>query len=167
MTPFPHPARLAVFASGRGSNLSSLLTAFPPGDPLGSVRLVVSNKQGAPALEKAQEAGVPTFFVPFGKDREGFERTVTERLEADRIDLILLAGFMRVLSPEFVGRFRGRILNIHPSLLPRFPGLHAPRAGAGSGRERVGLYGPLCRCRGRYWARDFTAARPCAARRHS
>lgn len=137
-TRLPHPARLAVFASGRGSNLSSLLEAFPPGDSLASVSLVVSNKRDAPALEKAQEAGVPTLFVPFGRDRDGFERTVAERLRADHIDLILLAGFMRVLSPQFVTRFRGRILNIHPSLLPRFPGLHAPAQAIEAGVSESG-----------------------------
>lgn len=81
---------------------------------------------------------MPTLFVPFGRDRDGFERTVTERLRADHIDLILLAGFMRVLSPQFVTRFRGRILNIHPSLLPRFPGLHAPAQAVEAGVSESG-----------------------------
>ncbi len=123
--PLARPARLAVFASGRGSNLAALLEAFPPEHSLASVCLVVSNRAEAGALERARTAGVEAVHIPFGRDREGFEREAVRALGSSNIDLICLAGFMRVLSPVFVARYEGRILNIHPSLLPAFPGLRA------------------------------------------
>ena len=123
--PPSRPARLAVFASGRGSNLAALLENFPPEHPLASVRLVVSNRAEAGALERAREAGVEAVHIPFGREREEFERAAVGVSGAADIDLICLAGFMRVLSPTFVARYEGRILNIHPSLLPAFPGLGA------------------------------------------
>jgi phosphoribosylglycinamide formyltransferase 1 len=122
--PFPldRQARIAVFASGRGSNFASLVAAFPPsGDE------ALSDRAGAAALERAAEAGVPAEYVPFGRDREGFERSAQELLERHAIDLICLAGFMRVLSGAFTERWHGRLLNVHPSLLPAFRGLAAPR----------------------------------------
>ena len=137
------PARLAVFASGRGSNLNALLQAFPAGHTLAEVVLVVSDVADAPALEKASAQGVTTFHHPFpprkhdpdGRGRALFEAAATRRLKHQHIDLVCLAGFMRLLSAEFNARWRGRILNIHPSLLPAFPGLHpqrqALRAGVG------------------------------------
>jgi phosphoribosylglycinamide formyltransferase-1 len=124
--PLSRPARIAVLASGRGTNLQSILAAFPPGNPLATVALVVSNKQDAGALERARYHGIRGEFVPFGKAREQFEARVATFFEEEGIDLVCLAGFMRVLSEGFVKRFEGRILNIHPSLLPRFPGLDAP-----------------------------------------
>ena len=135
---FQQPALIAVFASGRGSNLRSLLKAFPPGSPLASVRLVVSNKAEAGALEHGRASGIAAHFIPFGKDRAGFERTAAQLLEGEKIDLICLAGFMRVLSPNFVGRYAGRILNIHPSLLPRFPGLHPQQQALDAGVSESG-----------------------------
>lgn len=136
--PLDRPARLAVLASGRGSNLRALHTAFPPGDPLGSVVLVLSNKRGAGALALAEALGLEARAVPFGPDRAGFEREVTARLTAASVDLVLLAGFMRVLSPEFTARYAGRLLNIHPSLLPSFPGLHAQRQALQAGVKESG-----------------------------
>lgn len=122
MTP---PARLAVFASGRGSNLASLLAAFPPGAGQ-EVALVVSNVPDAPALDRAREAGLPAEFLPWPKGgRAAFEARANGLLAAHSISHVLLAGFMRLLSADFTERWRGRILNIHPSLLPDFPGLHA------------------------------------------
>lgn len=136
--PLERPARLAVFASGRGSNLRSLVTAFPSGDPLASVVLVLSNKRTAGALAFAEANGVPARAVPFGSDRDRFEREVTALLAAFKIDLICLAGFMRVLSPAFTARHAGRILNVHPSLLPAFPGLHAQRQALEAGASESG-----------------------------
>lgn len=136
--PLGRPARLAVFASGRGSNLRALLTAFPPGDPLASVVLCVSNRRAAGALALAEAHGVPARFVPFGSDRDRFEREAAALLAAFAVDLVCLAGFMRLLSPEFTGRFAGRILNVHPSLLPHFPGLHAQRQALGAGVRETG-----------------------------
>lgn len=112
---------LAVLASGRGSNLASLMKAFP-----GEVSLVVSNRADAPALDRARAAGVTALHVPFARGGgAAFEARLDEELLARGVTLVLLAGFMRLLSPEFTSRWRGRVLNIHPSLLPDFPGLHA------------------------------------------
>ncbi len=138
MFPLERPARLAVFASGRGSNLSSLIAAFPPADPFASVELLVSNKRSAGALSSAEAHNISAYALPFGGDRERFEREVDALLRAFRIDLICLAGFMRVLSPEFTARWAGRLLNIHPSLLPAFPGLHAQQQALSAGVRESG-----------------------------
>lgn len=136
--PLYRPARLAVFASGHGSNLRALLHAFPAADPLASVQLVVSNKRAAGALSFAEAKGIPARAVSFGADRDGFEREVTALLRTFRIDLICLAGFMRVLSAAFTARYAGRVLNVHPSLLPAFPGLHAQRQALSAGVRESG-----------------------------
>jgi len=136
--PLGRPARLAVFASGRGSNLRSIVQAFPQGHPLASVVLVVSNKRDAGALALAASKGIPAHVVPFGRDREGFEHRAAQLLDEFEVDLVCLAGFMRLLSPEFVARYRSRILNVHPSLLPRFPGLHAQRKALEAGVTESG-----------------------------
>ncbi len=141
MNPFPleRPARLAVLASGRGSNLEALLKAFPPDDPLGRVVLVVSDRRQALALQKAVQAGVEAVYIPWPKGgRAQFEEAALQLLQAHRIDLVLLAGFMRLLSPGFVAAWPGRILNIHPSLLPQFPGLHAQRQALKAGVRETG-----------------------------
>lgn len=138
MFPLARPARLAVFASGRGSNLSSLIGAFPPADPFASVELLVSNKRSAGALSFAEAHNISAYALLFGGDRERFEREVDALLRTFRIDLICLAGFMRVLSPEFTARWAGRLLNIHPSLLPTFPGLHAQQQALSAGVQESG-----------------------------
>ncbi|ADV67691.1 phosphoribosylglycinamide formyltransferase [Deinococcus maricopensis] len=120
---------LAVLASGRGSNLAALLDAFP-----GDVRLVISDKPDAAALDRAREAGITAAHVPFPKGgRATFEAQVQALLDTHGVTLVLLAGFMRLLSADFTGRWRGRILNIHPSLLPAFPGLHAQQQALDAG----------------------------------
>lgn len=138
--PLGRMARVAVFASGRGSNLASLLRAFPPGgdEPLAAVRLVLSDRVNAAALERAREAGVPAVHVPFGRDRVAFEARADALLREHAIDLVCLAGFMRVLSASFVGAWHGRIVNIHPSLLPAFRGLHAQRQALAAGARESG-----------------------------
>jgi phosphoribosylglycinamide formyltransferase-1 len=145
--PLPRAARIAVFASGRGSNLASLLAAFPPGagvaadDTPGRVALVVSNVPDAPALGRAREADVPTVAVAWRRgegSREAFEREVQAALDRHGIDLICLAGFMRILSPAFTARWSGRVVNIHPSLLPAFRGLHAQRQALAAGARESG-----------------------------
>ena len=136
--PLERPARLAVFASGRGSNLRSLVAAFPPADPLASVDLLISNKRTAGALELAKEYGVPAHVLPFGRDRQRFEGEADALLGAFQIDLICLAGFMRLLSPEFTAHWAGRLLNVHPSLLPAFPGLHPQRQALAAGVRESG-----------------------------
>jgi len=122
--PLTRPARLAVLASGRGSNLQALLEAFPADNALGSVVLVLSNRPDARALERASSSGVEAVHVPW-RTRPEFEAEAQRRLLAARVDLVCLAGFMRLLSPAFTEAWAGRLLNVHPSLLPAFPGLDA------------------------------------------
>ncbi len=120
--------RIGVLVSGRGSNLQALISAARRGELGGEVGVVVSNVEGALALERAREAGIPAVFRDHrGKKREDFDAEVVEILRAHRVDVVCLAGFMRLLSPVFVRAFPGRILNIHPALLPAFPGLDAQR----------------------------------------
>jgi phosphoribosylglycinamide formyltransferase-1 len=127
--------RIAVLISGRGSNLQALLDAAAgPGYPAQIVR-VVANRADAGGLARAERAGVPAAVIRHADfpDRETFEAAIDALLRADQTELICLAGFMRVLTPWFVERWHDRILNIHPSLLPAFPGLdtHARALAAG------------------------------------
>jgi phosphoribosylglycinamide formyltransferase-1 len=119
---------VAVLVSGRGSNLQALIDAARRGELGGEIAVVVSNVEGALGLERAREAGIPAVFRDHrGKTREAFDAEVVEILRAHHVDLVCLAGFMRLLSPVFVRAFPGRILNIHPALLPSFPGKDAQR----------------------------------------
>ena len=119
--------RVAVLASGGGSNLAALIEAAArPGYPA-SIALALSNQPRAAALERARAAGIPALAVdhrPFGPDRAAHERAIDAALAQHGIELVCLAGYMRLLTPWLVGRWSGRMLNIHPSLLPAFPGLH-------------------------------------------
>ena len=142
-TPFPlgRTARIAVLASGRGSNLASLIEAFPPhkggGDPLATVVLAVTDKSGAPALAKATAAGVTAAYIPW-QDRPTFEARLHDLLELHEVDLVCLAGFMRILSADFTKAYAGRLLNIHPSLLPAFRGLEPQRQALEAGVQETG-----------------------------
>lgn len=121
--------RVAVLVSGNGSNLQALLDAFGEPEAPAEIALVVSNVPQAFAVTRAQQAGVPVALLPHADhaDRQAFETALVRLLKDARIDWVCLAGFMRVLGPTFLAAYRLRILNIHPSLLPAFPGLHAPR----------------------------------------
>ena len=121
--------RLAVFCSGRGSNLAAILEAVAGRRVPAQVALVLSDQPRAYALTRARRRRVPTIVVERSAypTRAAFERAILRALAAHGIDYIALAGFMRILSPAFVRRYRGRILNIHPALLPAFPGAHAVR----------------------------------------
>lgn len=120
--------RIGVLVSGRGSNLQALVDAARRGELGGEIAVVVSNVEGAFGLERARKAGIPAVFCDHhGKKREAFDAEIVEILRAHRVDLVCLAGFMRLLSPVFVSAFPGGIVNIHPALLPAFPGLDAPR----------------------------------------
>ena len=121
--------RIGVLLSGRGSNFAALASSIAAGRvPDAQISVVVSNREEAPGLARATEHGIPARIIPSkGLERETYDRMVVAALDDARVDLVCLAGFMRLLSPYFVARFRGRILNIHPSLLPAFPGLEAPR----------------------------------------
>lgn len=127
--------RVAVLVSGRGSNLQALLDAAAAPDYPAEIALVISNVADVQALERAARAEVRTAVLSHRgfKDREAFERVLSERLEEARIELVCQAGFMRILTPWFVERWHNRLINIHPSLLPAFPGLdtHARALAAG------------------------------------
>lgn len=116
--------RVGVLISGRGSNLQALLGAARSGQLGGEVAVVVSNVATAAGLERARDAGVPTHVVSHrGLAREDFDRALLDVLAPFRLDLVCLAGFMRILGPSFTRAYPGRVLNVHPSLLPAFPGL--------------------------------------------
>jgi len=120
--------RVAVLLSGRGSNLVALADACHRGEVPASIVLVVSNRAEAAGLERARERGIPRRVVSSkGLSREEHERLVIDAIEGASADWVCLAGYMRLLSAAFVGRFANRILNIHPALLPAFPGLDAQR----------------------------------------
>ncbi|CAM5768623.1 phosphoribosylglycinamide formyltransferase [Bosea minatitlanensis] len=119
-----------MLISGRGSNMVSLAEAAQAPDYPAEIALVVSNIPNVAGLERARGFGIATATVdhrPFGKDREAFEQAVDELLRLNRIEIVVLAGFMRILTPWFVKRWEGRMINIHPSLLPLFKGTHTHR----------------------------------------
>jgi phosphoribosylglycinamide formyltransferase-1 len=133
--------RVAVLISGRGSNMMALIEAAAAKDYPAAIVLVVSNRADAAGLARARQAGVPTMVIDhtaYGEDREAFERALDDVLAAHRIDLVCLAGFMRRLTPWFVTRWRGRMLNVHPALLPQFRGLHTHRRALQAGVKRHG-----------------------------
>ena len=133
--------RVAVLISGRGSNMVSLIEAAKAQDYPAEISLVVSNRADAAGLAHARAAGIATEVVDhtrFGKDREAFERALQAVLEQSRIELVCLAGFMRLLTPWFVERWPGRMLNIHPALLPEFKGLHTHERAIAAGAKTHG-----------------------------
>jgi phosphoribosylglycinamide formyltransferase-1 len=133
---------VAVLASGNGTNLQALIDAGARGD-LGPARiaLVGSNKPGCPALARAEQAGVPSFALDHRTypSRAAFDKAVQARLTEAGVELVVLAGFMRILTAEFVQAFAGRMINIHPALLPAFPGLHPHRQALDHGVKVSGV----------------------------
>ena len=121
--------RIGVLLSGRGSNFVALADSVAAGRiPGAEIAVVVSNREGAPGIAKAQERGIAARVIPSkGLEREAYDRLVVAVLRECQVDLVCLAGYMRLLSPFFVAAFPNRILNIHPSLLPSFPGLESQR----------------------------------------
>ena len=121
--------RIGVLLSGRGSNFEALAESVAAGRiPSAEIVMVISNREGAPGIERARARGIATRVIPSkGLEREAYDRRVVAALREKQVDLVCLAGFMRLLSPYFVAAYRHRILNIHPSLLPAFPGLEAQR----------------------------------------
>jgi len=133
--------RVAILISGRGSNMMALIEAARARDYPAAIVLVVSNRPEAVGLGRARQAGIATAVVdhaPFGDNREAFERALDRVLQQHRVDLVCLAGFMRLLTPWFVARWSGRMLNIHPALLPQFKGLHTHRRALEAGVKRHG-----------------------------
>ncbi len=132
--------RVAILISGGGSNMVALADSMTGDHPARPV-LVLSNDAHAAGLQRAAERGIPTAAVdhrPFGRDRTAFEAELLKPLLAAAPDIVCLAGFMRVLTPAFVERFRGRMLNIHPSLLPMYPGLHTHERAISAGDREAG-----------------------------
>jgi phosphoribosylglycinamide formyltransferase-1 len=121
--------RIGVLFSGRGSNLQALGESIAAGRiPNAEIAIAVSNREDAPGIEKARAHGIETLVISSkGLEREAYDKLVIAALQAKQVDLVCLAGYMRLLSPQFVAAYRHRILNIHPSLLPSFPGLEAQR----------------------------------------
>jgi len=134
--------RVAVLISGRGSNMTALIEAAKAKDYPAEIVLVLSNRPDAAGLTRAQEAGIATVVIDhrlFGEDREAFEHALDDELRRHRVDLVCLAGFMRLLTSWFIGRWRGRLLNIHPALLPQFKGLHTHRRAIEAGAKEHGV----------------------------
>lgn len=127
--------RVAILISGRGSNMRALIEAAQKKDYPAEIVLVVSNAAGAAGLEFAREHKIPTEVIEHGKypSRDIFDNAIDQRLHAANVDIVCLAGFMRLLSPGFTEKWRGRMLNIHPSLLPAFKGLNTHRRALDAG----------------------------------
>ena len=120
--------KLGILLSGRGSNFEALARNVQAGKIPAEIAIVISNREEAPGLARAREMGLQTRFISSrGKEREAYDREVVAVLKEHQVDLVCLAGFIRILSPYFIREFPGRILNIHPALLPAFPGLEAQK----------------------------------------
>ena len=125
----PSPLNLGVLVSGTGTNLQAILDAIDAGTLNARVKVVISNRPGVPALDRARKAGVEAVTISHKDfvDRTAFDHALVRALHKADVNWVALAGFMRVLTPEFLGAFPGRIINIHPSLLPAFPGMGAQK----------------------------------------
>lgn len=136
----PAGRRLGVLVSGRGSNLQALIDAVQDDRLRATIALVISNVPGAPALSKAAAAGIETLVVPHTgwPSREAYDEQLVAALQARRVDVVCLAGFMRRLSTRFLDRFTGAVVNVHPSLLPAFPGVDAPAQALAHGVKVAG-----------------------------
>ena len=132
--------RIGVLLSGRGSNFEALAESVAAGRiPDAEISIVISNREGAPGIERAKARAIASRVIPSkGLEREAFDRQVVAVLNEHRVDLVCLAGYMRLLSPFFVAAFPNRILNIHPSLLPAFPGLESQKQALEYGAKFAG-----------------------------
>ena len=138
------PLRCAILISGSGSGMQAMLEHQQNPDCMHITAVVVSNKSGVKGIERAENLDVPTVVIEASLDLEGDERRISHELEIEQVlldyevELVILSGYMRLLSPQFVARWEGKILNIHPSLLPDFPGAHAHRDVIASGANKSG-----------------------------
>ncbi|MCC2638800.1 MAG: phosphoribosylglycinamide formyltransferase [Moraxellaceae bacterium] len=132
--------KIAVLISGSGSNLQAIIDAIARGDIAGRIAGVLSNRADAYGLVRAQQHGIPTAVITHGDfaDRAAFDQALTRQIDAWDVDAVVLAGFMRILTPEFVAHYEGRLLNIHPSLLPKYKGLHTHRRALEAGDREHG-----------------------------
>ncbi|MEW6620444.1 MAG: phosphoribosylglycinamide formyltransferase [bacterium] len=120
--------KIGILASGRGSNLQAIIDAVELGNLSADIAIVISDNKDAYALIRAQKYGIKTLFLdPKGFSREDYDRKVVEVLQEENIELVVLAGFMRIITPYFVNAYKNKIMNIHPALLPSFLGLHGQR----------------------------------------
>ena len=135
----PHP--IGVLISGRGSNLQAIIDAISAGRLDARVAVVVSNRADAAGLERARQAGIETLVLPHRDypDRTAYDRALAAALKARGVELVCLAGFMRLLGAEFIAEFPGGVLNVHPSLLPAFPGLDAQQQALDHGVKVAGV----------------------------
>lgn len=140
MSPSSTRCRVVVLLSGRGSNLQAIIDAARAGELPVTLSAVISNRPDAHGLDYARVAGIPTDVVDHRgfPDRETFDRVLTERIDQHQPDLVVLAGFMRVLGRDFIDHYAGRLINIHPSLLPDFPGLRTHERALAAGVKRHG-----------------------------
>lgn len=131
---------LVMLISGRGSNMEAFIRSIAEGALDARIAAVISNVAGAPGLDLARQAGLPTRVLPHGDypDRESFDAAIGDEVASHKPDLVILAGFMRILTPEFVDRFAGILLNIHPSLLPKYPGLNTHQRAIDAGDAEAG-----------------------------
>ncbi|WP_198263438.1 phosphoribosylglycinamide formyltransferase [sulfur-oxidizing endosymbiont of Gigantopelta aegis] len=136
-TPFP----IVVLVSGSGSNLQTLIDAIAKGTLSARIAAVICNKADAYALQRAQEANIPTEIIAHAdyETRDAFDAELTRRIEKYQPELIVLAGFMRILTADFVNHFYGKMINIHPSLLPKYRGLHTHKRALDAGDSEHGL----------------------------
>jgi phosphoribosylglycinamide formyltransferase-1 len=132
--------RLAILISGRGSNLQAFIDACAVGELAAKISIVISNNPDAAGLQRAERAGIPNICINH-RDyaiREDFDRALVDELANHPVDLVILAGFMRILTPVLIEPFLGRMVNIHPSLLPKYPGLHTHQRALEAGDEEAG-----------------------------
>ncbi|HFD86586.1 MAG TPA: phosphoribosylglycinamide formyltransferase, partial [Gammaproteobacteria bacterium] len=134
------PCRIVVLISGSGSNLQALIDKIRAGEINGEVVAVISNRPGVKGLERARKAGIPALTIDHKEypSREAFDEALAETIDRQQPDLIVLAGFMRILTPDFVNHYTGRMLNIHPSLLPKYQGLHTHKRALEAGDKEHG-----------------------------
>lgn len=140
MTPPAKPG-LAILISGRGSNLQAFIDACASGELKAHISVVISNNPGAAGLQRAANAGLATCCVNHRDydSREAFDQALVNTLDEYAVDLVILAGFMRILTPVFLEPFAGKLMNIHPSLLPKYPGLHTHQRALDAGDEEAGV----------------------------
>lgn len=136
-----NPARLAILISGRGSNLQAFIDASSRRDISAEIAVVISNNPAAEGLNKAADAGIPTRCIDHRNypSRESFDAALAQEVQQWAPDAVILAGFMRILTPVFIQPFSGRLLNVHPSLLPKYPGLHTHQRALDAGDSQGGV----------------------------
>jgi phosphoribosylglycinamide formyltransferase-1 len=133
--------KLGVLVSGRGSNLQAIIDAINEKKLDACIRIVISNNKSAYALERARKANIKTLFIDpkLYSSREAYDQEIVNQLQIAGVELVILAGYMRILTPYFVSAYKNRIMNIHPALLPSFPGLHAQKQALDYGVKITGV----------------------------